>query len=196
MRFIYHITVIMPLILAASPSLAQDQTDPPSAVTVSGSATLASDYRFRGISQSDKDIAIQGGIMVAHQSGVYAGIWGSSVDDYVAAGADQEIDLSAGFKKDLGGTTLDVGAVYYYYPGAEKIIPHYRSDFVETYASLSHILGPVTGKATVAYAPKQSALSVGSGKEDNLYIAADLSAGIPTTPVTVSAHVGRSFGPS
>lgn len=178
-----------------APAFAQD-TDPPSAITVSGSATVTSDYRFRGISQTDKDFAVQGGITVNHQSGVYAGVWGSTIDDYVAGGSDQEIDFSAGFKKDLGGTTIDVGAVYYYYPGGEKIIPGLNTDFVETYASLSHTLGPVSAKATVAYAPKQSALSVGSGKEDNLYLAADFSAGVPTTPVTVTAHVGRSFGPS
>lgn len=195
MRSIVKNLAVFPLFVAA-PLMAQDETDPPKAVTLSGSATVVSDYRFRGISQTDKDFAVQGGITATHESGVYVGVWGSTVDDYVAAGADQEIDLSAGFKKDLGGTTLDVGAVYYYYPGAEKIIPEYPSDFVETYASLSHTLGPVTGKATVAYAPKQSALSVGSGKEDNLYIAGDLSTGIPTTPVTLTAHVGHSFGPS
>lgn len=184
------------LLAGATPALAQDQTDPPSAVTVSGSATVVSDYRFRGISQTDKDFAVQGGITVSHESGVYATVWGSSIDDYVAAGSDQEIDLSLGYKKAFGGTTLDVGALYYYYPGAEKFVPGYDSDFVEAYASLSHTFGPVTGKASVAYAPKQSALSVGSGKEDNLYIGGDLSGGIPNTPVTLSAHIGHSFGPS
>ncbi len=189
--------LLLPLgILAAAPAFAQNPADPPPPVTVSGSATVVSDYRFRGISQTDKDFAVQGGISVSHQSGVYAGIWGSTIDDYVAGGADQEIDFNAGFRKDLGGTILDVGATYYYYPGAEKIVPGYDSDFLETYASLSHTLGPVSAKASVVYAPKQSALSVGAGKEDNLYVAGDLSAGIPTTPITVTAHLGHSFGPS
>ncbi len=196
MRSISYLLLSVAPFLCAAPAIAQDQTDPPPPVTISGSATIASDYRFRGISQTDKDFAVQGGISVSHQSGIYAGVWGSSIDDYVAAGSDQEIDLNAGFKKTFGGTTLDVGATYYYYPGAEKVIPGYNSDFVETYVALSHTLGPATAKATVAYAPKQSALSVGAGKEDNLYLAGDLSAGIPTTPVTVSAHLGHSFGPS
>ena len=148
----------------AAPVMAQDETDPPSAVTVSGSATVVTDYRFRGISQTDKDFAVQGGVTLNHQSGVYVGVWGSSIDDYVAAGADQEIDLVAGFKKEVAsGTTLDVGATYYYYPGAEKIVPGYDSDFVEFYGSVSHTFGPVTGKVLGAYAPKQSALSVGNG---------------------------------
>lgn len=183
------------LFAAAAPAFAQD-TDPPAAVTVSGSATVTSDYRFRGISQTDKDFAVQGGITVTHQSGLYGGAWGSTIDDYVAGSADQEIDLTLGYKKDYGGTTLDVGAVYYIYPGAEKITPGLDTDFIETYASVSHTLGPLNAKASIAYAPKQSALSVGHGKEDNLYLAADLNAGVPTTPVTVTAHLGHSIGPS
>lgn len=185
------------LFCSAVPVLAQNETDPPSAITVSGSATVVTDYRFRGISQTDKDFAVQGGITVSHQSGAYVGIWGSTIDDYVAAGADQEIDLIAGYKTDIAsGTTLDVGMTYYYFPGAEKIIPGYDSDVVEFYGSVSHMLGPVTGKVQMAYAPKQAALSVGDGKEDNFYLSGDLSTGIPNTPITVNAHVGRSFGPS
>lgn len=185
------------LALYAAPALAGDETDPPSAVTVSGSATVVSDYRFRGISQTDKDFAVQGGITVSHDSGLYATIWGSSIDDYVAAGGDQEIDFVVGYKKEVAsGTTIDAGVTYYYYPGAEKLVPGYDSDFFEPYVSLSHTFGPVTGKVSAAYAWKQNALSVGSGKEDNFYLGGDLSAGIPNTPISVSGHVGHSFGPS
>ena len=67
---------------------------------------------------------------------------------------------------------------------------------VEPYLAVSHTFGPVTGKVTAAYAPKQKALTIGAGGEDNLYLAADLSAGIPSTPITLSAHFGHSFGPS
>lgn len=185
------------LFASASPAFAQDaETAPPPAFTVSGGATLVTDYRFRGISQTDKDFAVQGTFTVAHESGFYATVWGSSIDDYVAAGGDQEIDLIGGYKHTFGGTTLDVGILYYYYPGAEKFVPGYDSDFFEPYASVSHTIGPVTGKLSAAYAPKQHALSVGSGREDNLYTALDLSGGVPNTPVSISAHVGHSFGPS
>jgi uncharacterized protein (TIGR02001 family) len=40
---------------------------------------VVSDYRFRGISQTDKDFAVQGGLTVSHESGLYASVWGSSV---------------------------------------------------------------------------------------------------------------------
>ena len=182
------------LTLASTPALAQEEAPP--AVTISGGATLVSGYRFRGISQTDKDFAVQGTFTVSHKSGFYATVWGSSIDDYVAAGGDQEIDLIAGFKKTFSGTTVDVGVLYYYYPGSSKIIPNYNSDFFEPYIGISHTLGPVTGKVSAAYAPKSNALSIGAGKEDNLYLAFDLSGGIPSTPISLSGHVGHSFGPS
>ena len=145
---------ILPAALIATPAVAQDA--PASPITVNGGATLVSDYRFRGISQTDKRFAVQGTLTVSHESGLYGTVWGSSIDDYVANGADQEIDFIVGYKKTIGGTTIDGGVLYYYYPGSGGA----NSDFVEP------------------------------------YLAADLSAGIPSTPITLSAHFGHSFGPS
>jgi uncharacterized protein (TIGR02001 family) len=178
-----------PLAFIAAPAEAADLG---AGFTVNGGATLVSDYRFRGISQTDKRFALQGTITLAHESGFYGSVWGSSIDDYVANGSDQELDFIAGYRRTFGGTTVDAGVLYYYYPGSGGI----NSDFFEPYVSVSHVFGPVTAKATANYAPKQAALTIGDGKEDNLYLAADLSAAIPETPVTVTAHLGHSFGPS
>lgn len=174
---------------AGTPALAEDLGG---GFTINGGATVVSDYRFRGISQSDRRFALQGTFTLGHESGFYATVWGSSIDDYVAAGADAELDLIAGYRRTFGGTTLDVGVLYYYYPGSGNA----NTDFVEPYVSVAHTFGPVTAKATAAYAPSQSALTVGAGDEDNLYLAGDLSATIPDTPVSLTAHVGHSFGPS
>lgn len=179
------------LVLGATPAFAQDEEA--KTFTVTGGATLVTDYRFRGISQTDKDFAVQGTFTVAHESGVYATVWGSTVDDYVAAGGDQEIDLSLGFKKTFGSTTVDIGGLYYYYPGSAKIIPGYASDFLELYGSVSQGFGPVTGKVLVAYAPKSRALDFGFGKEDNFYGNVSLSGSIPDTGVGLSAGIGRTF---
>jgi uncharacterized protein (TIGR02001 family) len=179
-------------LMAATPAWAQE-TAPPPAITINGAATVVSDYRFRGISQTDKDFALQGSVTVTHESGFYASVWGSSIDDYVAAGGDQELDLIVGYKKTMGGTTVDVGALYYFYPGAQDIAPEYDSDFIEPYVAVSHIFGPVTGKAVVNYAPKQGALDYGFGSEDSLYGNLSLSAAVPGTPVSVSAGLGHYF---
>lgn len=181
----------LPLIAAGlgTSALAQD-TAPPSAFTITGGATLTSDYRFRGISQTNKRVAIQGTLSVAHESGLYGTVWGSSIDDYVINGADAEIDLSVGYRKTFDGTTVDVGVLYYYYPGSGGV----NSDFFEPYANVSHTFGPLTAKVGVNLAWKQHALSYGAGeREGGVYAYGDLSAGIPGTGVTVTGHVGRSF---
>ncbi len=180
------------LTFAAAPAAAHDLGG---GFTINGGATIVSDYRFRGISQTDRRFAVQGTLSLSHSSGFYATVWGSSIDNYVAGESDQEIDLVAGWKHSYGNTTIDVGVLYYYYPNSAAIAPGYDSDFVEPYVSVSQAVGPVTLKATANYAPSQSALSIGNGNEDNLYIAGDVSASLGHG-FAVSGHVGHSFGPS
>ena len=175
---------------SAAPVLAQDTAAPASAFTITGGATLTSDYRFRGISQTNKRFALQGTLGVSHSSGFYVGTWGSSIDDYVANGSDQEIDLYAGYKKTFSGTTVDGGVLYYYYPGSGGI----NSDFFEPYLNVSHTFGPIGAKVGVNAAWKQHALSYGAGsKESGFYGYGELSAAIPTTGITLTGHLGRSF---
>ena len=200
---------------AATPALADDAAPPP-AITINGTATLVSDYRFRGISQTDKRFAVQGSLTVTHESGLYVSVWGSSTDNYVTAASDtyaggggtlcctahQEIDLIGGFKKTVSGVTLDAGVLYYFYPKSKAAGDFTSSDFIEPYADIAYTFGPVTAKATVNYAPKQKALALDQGqsgllkKEDNVYLAGDFSAAVPHTPLGLTAHIGHTFGPS
>jgi len=92
--------------------------DPPqSDWTITGNAGLFSDYRFRGISQTNEKPAFQGGFDISHVSGFYVGNWNSNVDSKLYNGANIEMDFYGGFKLPLGDFTLDFGAIYYYYPG-------------------------------------------------------------------------------
>jgi uncharacterized protein (TIGR02001 family) len=190
-------------LMVATPALA-DEADAPSAITINGTATVVSDYRFRGISQTDKNFAVQGSLTVSHESGLYATVWGSSVDDYVTASlqSNQEIDLIVGFKKTFGSATIDIGALYYLYPKSKLPGDISSSNFIEPYIAVSGTAGPVTAKATVNWAPKQKALALDQGatgllaSQDNVYIAGDFSAAIPNTPLGLTAHIGHNFGPS
>ncbi|WP_347304489.1 TorF family putative porin [Croceibacterium sp. TMG7-5b_MA50] len=185
--------------LVALPAHAQDAVDPPSDLTVSGSVALVSDYRFRGVSQTDENMAVQGGITVAHASGAYVGTWASNLAGWgTFGGANMELDLFAGYAVPLGdsGVTLDAGLTWYMYPGGAD-----DTDFAEPYVKLSTDYGPVSALVGVAYAPKQEALGNFSAtpysrgqKEDNLYIWTDLSTGIPNSPFTAKAHAGYSNG--
>ena len=87
---------------------------------LAGNLAIVSDYRFRGISQSYRLPAVQGGIDYAHESGFYLGNWNSSVSgNQFPNGASLEMDFYGGFKIPLSDAiTLDLGGLYYYYPGA------------------------------------------------------------------------------
>lgn len=180
----------------AAPALAQDASDT-RPITVSGSVTVASDYRFRGVSQSNKAFAIQGGITARHESGVYAGVWASNLAGWgTFGGSNTELDLIGGYSRSVGPLTVDLGLTWYMYPGGAD-----KTDFAEPYVKLSGTYGPVNVLAGVAYAPRQEALGNFSAtpysrgqKQDNLYLWLDGNSGIPGTPVTAKAHIGYSKG--
>lgn len=189
---------------APAPAASGGDTAPPKAITISGGATLVSDYRFRGISQTNLQPAIQGSITATHISGFYVSVWSSSTSGYVTQSGtgSQEIDLIAGFKKTSGGATFDAGVLYYVYPRSRPAGDRSSANFVEPYADVAYTLGPVTAKVTVNYAPKQKALALDQGqsgllrKNDNVYLAGDLSGSIPNTPIGLTAHIGHTWGPS
>lgn len=177
-------------VMAASlhlPAQAQDSTEP-AEVTITGGATLVSQYRFRGIGLSDEKPAIQGTITVNHDSGVYAGVWASSLDGFgELGGANVELDLYAGYRKQVAdGITVDAGLLYYAYPGSEGG----AFEFFEPYANVSGAIGPVTAKLGAAFAPAQD----GIGGNSNLYLFNDNSLAIAGTPLTLTSHVGWSNG--
>jgi uncharacterized protein (TIGR02001 family) len=179
---------------AAAPAFSQDVPKP---FTVSGSAALVSDYRFRGVSQSDKHMAVQGGLTLSHTSGLYASVWGSNLAGWGQfGGSNMELDLVGGYKLPVGAATLDVGLTWYMYPGGSS-----NTDFAEPYAKISGTLGPVNLLVGAAYAPKQQALGNYSNtpqsrgqKKDNAYVWGDASTAVPGTPVTLKAHLGYSHG--
>lgn len=93
----------------------------PAVHTVTGNLTLASTYRFRGIDQTFGKPAIQGGIDYSHISGLYLGNWNSNVSSGAGyPNGNLEMDFYGGYKTTFGDVGIDVGALYYYYPGSDK----------------------------------------------------------------------------
>jgi uncharacterized protein (TIGR02001 family) len=102
---------------AAAPAAA---AAPASPHTITGNLMITTDYRFRGITQTFEKPALQGGIDYSHSSGFYVGNWNSNVSS--GAGfpdGNLEMDFYGGYKATFGDFGLDVGAIYYYYPGSE-----------------------------------------------------------------------------
>lgn len=193
---------------AATPALAQDAGEEPmtaeapaeessSPITVTGGVTLTSDYRFRGLTQTDEDPAVQGTLTVAHESGLYVGAFASNIDDEVSLPGfgNVEIDLYGGFAKTFdNGLGVDIGLLYYLYADAEENV---NTDFFEPYAAITYTIGPVATKLGAAYAwSGQAGLPNPLGEEgdSNFYGYFDASVGIPTTPVTLKGHVGYTDG--
>lgn len=176
------------LATAAVPAFAQD-TSPPPPISVTGGVSVTSDYRFRGITQTREDPAVQASLTVSHESGFYAAVWASTIDNKVSlpgyGGA--EVDLSAGYSHSFdNGVGVDVGLLYYYYARGTG-----NTDFFEPYASISYEIGPVKTKVGLNWAWRGQS---GLANISSLYTYANVDVGIPGTPLTAKAHVGLSDG--
>ncbi len=166
------------LTLAALPAVSHAQS------SLSFNASLTTDYRYRGISQSRLKPAIQGGVDYAASNGFYVGAWGSSIQWIKDANGDApvELDLYGGWKGEVAkGLTLDVGALSYQYP-RHGLSP--SPETLELYGALSW--GPVTAK----YSHSLSNLFGFPDSKGSRYL--DLSASFDVGGgVMLSPHIGR-----
>lgn len=146
---------------AAAAAFAQTATVPAAApvetpaYTLTGNLTGVSDYRFRGISQSYRLPAIQGGFDFTHSSGLYVGNWNSSVSgNSYNNGASLEVDVYGGYRfEPVKDVTADLGLLLYVYPGARlNQAPGQPSD--RKYDNAEIYAGVTTGpfNAKVSYA--------------------------------------------
>jgi len=159
--------------------------------TLSANLTLASQYRYRGLMQTNNKPAIQGGFDLAHASGFYLGNWNSSIswlgDSNPDVSAPVEMDFYGGYKGNLAeGVPVDLGILQYYYPG--DFPSGYTSpDTTELYAGIGY--GPVMFKYSIA-------LTNLFGFADSKYsqyfdVAANVDTGV--WGLTLNAHVGRQL---
>ncbi|MEP7350186.1 MAG: TorF family putative porin [Sphingorhabdus sp.] len=177
------VSVAMSAMAVSAPVFAQDAAaeEASGPITITGGIAVVSDYRFRGVSLSDKDFAVQPYLTVKHESGFYVGVWGSNLAEN--AGDDVEVDLYAGF---AGGdaVTYDIGATYYVYPGVSSF------NYVELTGKLGTTVGPATIGGQVSYVPSQD----NTGNSDNIYVATNAAIAIPETPLTIVGSVGFEDG--
>jgi len=121
---------------------------------VTGNVAITSDYTFRGVSQTLEKPAIQGGLDLEGPKGAYLGAWGSSVnfgeDLSGGARAQVELDFYGGFAPSFAGLDLDLGIIYYAYPGAASGRAY---DFLEGVIGASREIGPISTGVTGAYSP-------------------------------------------
>ena len=102
-----------------------EEAAPASPHTVTGNLYFVSDYSFRGMSQTLEEPAVQGGFDYSHSSGLYLGTWASNVSQNLYGttngAANMEWDFYGGYAKTFGDWGINVGALYYYYPGGKTL---------------------------------------------------------------------------
>lgn len=115
-------------ILASAVLAASSVTSTAVMAELSGNIGFTSNYLWRGVTQSNDEAAISGGIDYAHESGFYAGTWVSNL-----AGAQYEQDWYAGYGFAAGEVDLDAGYIAYTYP-----VGNANLDFSEVYLNAGY----------------------------------------------------------
>jgi len=164
--------------------------------TLTANVGIVSQYIYRGITQTARNPAIQGGFDFAHSNGFYIGTWGSSIswvsDNFKAMGATEasagmEWDIYGGYKGKAGPLDFDVGALQYYYPG--------RYDLAGTTGMVKPNTTEIYGALSKDWLSFKASYVVSNGlfgvdKADGSYYL-DLSANYPIVDTwTLNAHVG------
>ena len=174
---------------AAAPAAAPD-------FVVTGNFGITSDYRFRGLQQTDGDPAFQGGFDLAHSSGLYVGTWGSNVSSWAAGPGTStklEIDLYGGYKTTVGDVGLDIGAISYMYPGSstggDSSGADWNANTQEAYVGLSY--GPVSFKTSYVLSKSYFASTGNEGGDASGTMYYDLTLSQEVAPKLVaSIHAG------
>lgn len=143
---------LLSLIPAAQAADAPSAADAASPYSLTANVTLASQYRYRGLMQTNNQPAIQGGFDLAHASGFYLGNWSSSIswlnDSNSGVSAPVEMDFYGGYKGNLTDKVpVDLGVLQYYYPG-DYPSGYTSPDTTELYAGIGY--GPVMFKYSLA----------------------------------------------
>lgn len=147
--------------------------------------TGVTDYRDRGISQSDEDPAIQASLDWVHDSGIYLGVWGSNVDFNDGGQADYEIDVYGGYTTEWAGFEWDFMANAIFYPGAAESLDY---DLYEFSTIVSRSFGIANTKVKLIYSPDNSGDS-GTG----LYSSFAGDVPILETGVSVTSSYGHQY---
>lgn len=169
------ISLCLAMAFISQPAFAEDSP-------FTANVALTTDYVFRGISQSNEEPTIQGGMDWADSAtGLYAGVWGSGVD---FDDATTEMDFYGGMSKTIDNLTWDLGAIYYFYPGADDSKSY---DFWELAAAVGYDFQVMQATASLNYSPDYF-----GGSGDSWYPAVNVIVPLPYD-LTADAGFGHQW---
>lgn len=165
-------------------------------VTTTANANIATDYKFRGISQTNGGPAFQGGFDAAFSNGFYLGNWNSNVNfpgvgtGLSSGSAGLEMDFYGGYAGEFKGVGYDLGALYYFYEGVPVTAGSPDLDTLEVYGKLSY--AGAYAKLSYAVSDDYFGLTAGNGSTDlggSTYL--DLGYTFPLSKdLSLTAHYG------
>lgn len=162
---------------SGSPAFAQEAV-----FTLESDVTVKTDYDFRGISRSDKDFALQGGVDLVHTSGLYLGVFASTIND--ARGHDVEFESHIGYGMSSGAYDLDFRLNWDSFHGNGD-----SSGFMELQGSVSRDYGLVYLTGGLSFTPADR--EFGDGSSVYLFSEAEMPLPLPKLPPTsLALHVG------
>jgi uncharacterized protein (TIGR02001 family) len=172
--------------LAYAPLLALLWASSAAAMDLSGEAGVVSDYRYRGVTLSNGNPALQGSVTLEHDSGLYATVWGSTLGH----GTRTELDWSGGYSKELSkGFSLDFSSTYYSYPS------HGSENYFEATALATMTRGGAEASLGYSFVPGQRATRDENGrKHRNGYAFGKVAYEVQKTPLSLNASLGYERG--
>ena len=191
---IKFLCAVAALAVAGAAQAAYADTAPTPEFTITGDAAIVSQYKFRGLTQSDNKPAVQAAITVTDKSGFYVSMWGSSgsgtTDYYASPNNGTEIDVYGGYSKTIAGYSLDGGLYGYIYPNEAPAV------LFEGYGDVSKSYGPVGVKVGLNWAPKQHYFTAaGTNTHYSMYEYGELTySPASLSALTVHGHLGHTGG--
>ncbi len=152
--------------------------------SITWNLAVGSDYVFRGVSQTEEEAAISGGVDLTDGT-FYAGAWASNVAFPGDPDTNAEFDVYAGVRPEFAGWTWDMGAVGYVYVGEPDGTDY---AYVEAKVAASRAFGAATIGAAFYYSPD----FFGAAEDEATY--AEINGAVsPADKWTISGAVGRQF---
>ena len=172
---------------AAELDLSRDALEKATGLSLGYNTSWSSHYVWRGESQSSKDMSPAVGADLSHSSGFYTGVWTGAITN---SSIPSEFDWYFGYATELGPISVDIGDLYYFYPGESD-----ETQFNEYYLSLGTEIPlgivadgfSISPSVYLAYAPKW----FGPNTPDVFYTEASVEATIPGSGISVSYTYGN-----
>ncbi len=153
---------------------------------LTANAAATNNYIWRGLTQTQNEVAISGGLDFVADNGLYAGIWASNVNYAPNDAFSYENDIYFGYSGALKDLGFDLGYLYYNYDDVANF------DFGEIYGELSYT-GFALGGYVLANTEANEGVAQDFGFGESYYVYLDYEVAVKES-LKLGLHIGRHSG--